>query len=69
LKKLRNRNVSAELFPDAAKFDKQFKYAERKGINIVVKSILDNSTIVYKNLLTGEQKEIGFDEFLKYWTI
>jgi histidyl-tRNA synthetase len=63
LKKLRNRNVSAELFPDAAKFDKQFKYAERKGISIVVKSILDNSTLVYKNLLTGEQKEIEFETF------
>jgi len=66
LKKLREKNISSELFPDAAKFDKQYKYAERKGINIVVKSIFDNDIIVYKNLLTGDQKEVNLEEFLNF---
>lgn len=65
LKELRANDISAELYPDLAKMDKQFKYAERKGIPLVVKSILDNGQVVYKNLFTGEQKEISDDEFFK----
>jgi histidyl-tRNA synthetase len=64
LKKLREKNISSELYPDSAKMDKQFKYAERKGIQIVVKSILENNELIYKNLNTGEQKNISLDEFL-----
>ena len=64
LKKLREKNISSELYPDPAKMDKQFKYAERKGIQIVVKSILENNELIYKNLNTGEQKNISLDEFL-----
>jgi histidyl-tRNA synthetase len=65
LKKLREKNISSELYPDSAKMDKQFKYAERKGIQIVVKSILENNELIYKNLNTGEQKEVDLSSFFK----
>lgn len=65
LKILREKNISAEFYPDAAKLEKQFKYAERKGINFVIKDILDNDQLVVKNLKTGEQFTRSFDEFLE----
>lgn len=36
LQQLRNRGVAAELYHEQAKFDKQFKYAEKKGIRYAV---------------------------------
>jgi len=53
---LRSQNIKAELYPDAAKIDKQFKHAERRNIPFVVKEIQGDSFIL-KNLLTGEQSE------------
>jgi histidyl-tRNA synthetase len=54
IKELRKNNIKAELYPDASKMDKQFKHAERRGINFVVKEIVSDGLIV-KNLKTGEQ--------------
>ncbi|MFN3753550.1 histidine--tRNA ligase [Flavobacterium sp.] len=53
---LRNNNIKAELYPDAAKIDKQFKHAERRNIPFVIKEINGNSFIL-KNLKSGEQSE------------
>lgn len=53
---LRNKNIKAELYPDAAKIDKQFKHAERRNIPFVIKEIKGNSFIL-KNLKSGEQSE------------
>ena len=36
LQGLREKNIAAELYHEAAKFDKQFKYAERKNIPFIV---------------------------------
>ena len=32
MQQLRGNNISCELYPESAKFDKQFKYAEKKNI-------------------------------------
>jgi histidyl-tRNA synthetase len=58
---LRKENIKAELYPDAAKMDKQFKHAERRGIKFVVKEIKE-ATCTMKNLQSGEQLEVAVSE-------
>ena len=50
---LRRQGISAELYPDAAKWDKQFKYAEKRGVPYVIRSI-EQEVYSIKNLATGE---------------
>lgn len=50
---LRRQGISAELYPDAAKWDKQFKYAEKRGVPFVIRSI-EQEVYSVKNLATGE---------------
>ena len=61
--RLRNQNIKAELYPDAAKIDKQFKHAERRGIPYVVKEI-SNDLFTLKNLKTGEQKQTDWNDLI-----
>lgn len=61
---LRNQNIKVELYPDAAKIDKQFKHAERRNIPFVVKEI-SNGWFTLKNLKTGEQKQIEFNDLIE----
>lgn len=65
--KLRQKSVSAELYPENAKLKKQFSYAEKKGIPTLVfygEEEIKAGQITLKNLESGEQKTIGLDEFL-----
>jgi histidyl-tRNA synthetase len=59
--KLRKNNIKAELYPDTAKFDKQFKHAEKRNIPFVVKDVSPDSFEV-KNLISGEQTTLNFSE-------
>lgn len=63
IRQLRNQNIKVELYPDAAKIDKQFKHAERRGIPFVVKEIL-NEEFTLKNLISGEQKKVTMNELI-----
>jgi len=68
LQQLRANGVPAELFHEQAKFDRQFKYAEKKAIPFVV--ILGSQELAIrqcqlKNLSTGEQTTLGFDELIR----
>ena len=60
---LRNNNIKAEMYPDAAKMDKQFKHAERRVIPFVVKEI-DGSNFTLKDIQTGEQVQLNIDELI-----
>ena len=64
MQQLRSNNIRCELYPDTAKFDKQFKYAEKKNIPYTViigsKELADN-TCTIKKLATGEQQTISQD--------
>lgn len=65
---LRNNNISCELFPDFAKLDKQFKYAEKKLINFVIMindSEINSQLVTIKNISTGEKYSINIEEILK----
>jgi histidyl-tRNA synthetase len=59
ISKLRNENIKSELYPDSVKIDKQFKYAERRGIPFVVKEI-SNELVTLKNIISGEQSQVDF---------
>jgi histidyl-tRNA synthetase len=62
---LRNRGISCELYHESAKFDKQFKYAEKRGIAfaaILGPQELMEKNINIKTLATGVQQKIDWKE-------
>lgn len=65
--KLREKGISAELYPESAKLKKQFAYAEKKGIpNLVFfgEQEISEGNITVKNLENSEQKTWSIDDFL-----
>ncbi len=68
---LRSYHIACELFHEVAKFDKQFKYADKKGIPfalIIGSTELENNNGVIKNLSTGNQETISLDNVVAYFT-
>ena len=68
MQQLRAENIGCELYHEQTKFDKQFKYAEKKGINhiaILGSKELEEGSFNLKNLLTGTQTVIAFSAFDK----
>jgi len=66
---LRKKNIRCELYHEPAKFDKQFKYAEKKNISyiaIIGSNELQNKTCTIKNLKSGEQITISENELINY---
>jgi histidyl-tRNA synthetase len=61
---LRNKNIKAEMYPDATKIDKQFKHAERRSIPFVVKEI-EGSNFTLKDIQTGEQLQVDLENLIK----
>lgn len=62
LQELRKNNIAAELFHEQSKFDKQFKYAEKKNIPyavIIGSKELEQGTCIVKDLTKGTQEEIA----------
>jgi histidyl-tRNA synthetase len=65
MQQLRNRNISSEIYHEQAKFDKQFKYAERKKIPYIIiigGNELQAHTCTIKDLQTGQQQTIAQDK-------
>ncbi|MEJ8597136.1 histidine--tRNA ligase [Riemerella anatipestifer] len=66
IQQLRAKDVSAELYPEAAKLKKQFTYAEKKGIPYIVfvgEEEIKNKQVSIKNLETGEQNSLTLEDF------
>ena len=64
IQKLRQENIKVELYPDKAKMDKQFKYAEKRAIPFAVmigNNEMETKTFSVKNLLSGEKLTVDFD--------
>lgn len=62
---MRNQGLSAELYPDAAKFKKQFKYANDRGVRWVVilgETELETETIALKDMHEGVQHEVSLEK-------
>ena len=67
IQKIREKGISAELYPESAKLKKQFTYAEKKGIpNLVFfgEQEISEGNITAKNLESGEQETWSIDDFL-----
>jgi histidyl-tRNA synthetase len=70
MQSLRNQNISAEMYHEPAKLDKQFKYAEKKGIeNIVIigSKEMESSTCIVKQLSYGVQQEINTAKLVEFF--
>ena len=69
LQQLRTKGIRSELFHEASKLDKQFKYAEKKRIPYIIivgeKELADDS-ITIKNLGSGTQETISRKELNDY---
>jgi len=69
MQKLRFKNIRCELYHEPVKFDKQFKYAEKKNIPFVIiigSKELEENTCTIKNLLQGSQQTISQQELINY---
>ena len=64
LQKLRFKNISAEMYPDLIKIDKQYKYAENRNIPFVVKEISEG-LFTLKNLTKGYQVQVTIEDLIK----
>ncbi len=69
MQQLRSKGVACELYHEQAKFDKQFKYADKKQIPFAVmigEKELQESTCNVKNLKSGEQQTLPQAQLLSY---
>lgn len=69
MQQLRSKNTRCELYHENVKFDKQFKYAEKKNIPyaiIIGSKELEEKTCTIKNLLKSSQQTISQQELLNY---
>ncbi|MCH8535161.1 MAG: histidine--tRNA ligase, partial [Flavobacteriaceae bacterium] len=68
IRKLRNKNIASELYPDDAKMKKQMNYANKRGFPFVIlagESEMQAEQFTLKNMKTGEQQLVGFEELIK----
>ena len=68
MQQLRNKGIACELYHENSKFDKQFKYAEKKQIPFIIiigTKELESSTCNVKNLSTGVQETLSFADLLE----
>jgi histidyl-tRNA synthetase len=66
---LRNKKIACEIYPEKSKFDKQFKYAEKKNIPTIViigSEELAAKKCTIKNLNSGQQDTIPFEALMDY---
>ncbi|OUD48611.1 His/Gly/Thr/Pro-type tRNA ligase C-terminal domain-containing protein, partial [Flavobacterium psychrophilum] len=62
---LRKEGIKVELYPDNAKIAKQFQYTEKRGILLAIivgNDEMQNNQFAVKNLVSGEQQKVSFDE-------
>lgn len=67
LQQLRNAGVAAEIYPDAAKFDKQMKYANKRNFHYVIIPGDDervSGKVSLKNFQTGEQELLTIEQVI-----
>ncbi|HAW18968.1 MAG TPA: histidine--tRNA ligase [Flavobacteriales bacterium] len=67
--KLRSDKFSAEVYPDAAKMQKQMKYANSRGFRFVIligSQEMDDKSATVKEMNTGDQQSVRFDDLNKF---
>jgi histidyl-tRNA synthetase len=69
MQQLRDKNIRCELYHEPVKFDKQFKYAEKKNIPYVIiigSKELEEKTCVIKDIRKGEQQTIPVNKMAEF---
>jgi len=67
VRELRNQNVAAEMYPDAAKMKKQMNHANKRNIPFVVLAgtkEMEEERFTLKNMVSGEQSTVALEEML-----
>lgn len=67
LRKLRDADIAAEIYPESGKMKKQMEYANRRGIPYVViigSDELAAGVATVKDMRSGEQKQVPFAELV-----
>jgi len=68
LQKLREKEISAEIFPESAKMKKQMTYANNKNIPYVIlvgENEMNKNVLSVKNMISGEQTEMSFETLIQ----
>jgi histidyl-tRNA synthetase len=69
VQKCREAGINTEIYPEAAKFQKQMKYADRKNYPFVViigEEEISSGLLSVKNMETGEQLKMNFEKLLDF---
>ena len=67
MQQLRKEGIAAEIYPDAAKFDKQMKYANKRGAKYVIiagDEERERNMLSLKDYTTGEQQMLSLDNVI-----
>ncbi len=67
LRRVRAAGITAELYPDAVKLAKQFRYADDRSIPFVAiigGSEMEHGSVTVKDMKSGEQKAVGEEELV-----
>jgi len=70
IRKLRNKGIPAEMYPDAAKMKKQMKHADSLGVDFVLlcgAEEREQEKVTVKNMQSGEQTTVPFEQLLTYF--
>lgn len=65
--RLRQADISCEVYPESKGMKKQMKYANKRNIPFVImigSEEMKNNTLTLKNMVNGEQETISTEEFL-----
>ncbi|MBO5809530.1 MAG: histidine--tRNA ligase [Bacteroidales bacterium] len=68
LQQLRRNGINAEIYPDSAKLQKQMKYADQRGIPVVVmagEDEMNNKTFTVKFMKEGRQEKISAENLIE----
>ena len=69
MKMLRENGISCEIYPENVKMKKQMEYANRHAVPYVViigSDEMEKGVAAVKNMVTGEQTMVAFDELSKF---
>ena len=67
LSQLRDKDISADLYPEAAKMKKQMKYADKIKVPYVLligSNEMESGKFSLKNMQTGEQEDLSVEELI-----
>lgn len=67
LQELRNKGISAEIYPEVAKIKKQFTYADKKNIPFVIiigSEEMKTGKLTLKNMVSGAQDVMGIGQIV-----